>query len=151
MVAERCGGLPAGTSVLQALVPARNGDYIGQQKTVCQQLQRAQNARYNDTVTFLNQTIPELDRDMSLLAGQRNSSNSNGNVQASIENATRMQVTIEAAMKKFKARIDGYDAYMATLQDAQRQLTQMALQGERNPIGTLVKTGALKAALKTRD
>ena len=45
--------------------------------------------------------------------------------------------------------MNSYDAYIQSMQQAQKTLTQIALKGKQSsPLGTLVKTTALQGALE---
>lgn len=148
LVAERCGGSFSMSGVLQNMMPKREGDFIAQQRDICHRMQVTKNRQFNETVEFLNRSVPEMERDMRLLLIRRNSSNSNGNVDAATADATRVHAKLNSEIEAFKTSMQGYDYHITILSRAQSQLAEMALRGERNPLGTLVKTGALKAALE---
>lgn len=148
LVADRCGGAFSLSGALHNMMPTRSGDFIAQQRSICQQLQVTKNQQFNETVKFLNSSVPEMERDMRTLLSRRNSSNSNGNVDAATADATRIHAKLNSEIESFKASMQGYDHHIANLNRAQSQLAEMALKGERNPLGTLVKTSALKAALE---
>lgn len=148
LVKERCGGSFSLSGAIHNMVPTRSGDFIAQQRENCQRLQLVKNQQFNDTVEFLNRSVPEMEHDMRTLLKRRNSSNSNGNVDAATADAARIHAKLNSEIESFKAAMQGYDYHIATLNRAQAQLAEMALTGEHNAIGTLVKTSALKAALE---
>lgn len=148
LVAERCGGGFSLTAGLRAILPARSGDYVTQQRDICAQIQMIQNTKYNETVQFIQQTVPAMQADMQRVQDMRGQGNENGTVDASAEASLQLMANLETQMQTWSARMQSYDSFIVTLKDAQRQIAQMALKGERNPIGTLVKTSALKAALE---
>lgn len=151
MVDARCGGTFSLSNVLQAVVPVRTGNYVEQQRHICQQIQLTKNRQFNETVEFLTRTVPQMERDMSTLTDRRNGSNTEGNVNASIADAARVNAQLNVVLEGFKSQMQGYDNHLAVLNSAQTQLAEMALKGQRHPLGTLVKTGALKAALEVRN
>lgn len=151
LVTERCGGELSLSNVLQAVAPVREGDFIGQQRLICQHIQLTKNRQFNETVEFLTRTIPEMESDMAALLGRRNSSNAKGNVDNSIADSTRMNAQLNVELESFKSQMQGYENYLAVLKSTQAQLAEMALKGKRGALGTLVKTAALKAALEVRN
>lgn len=148
LVADRCGAGFSLSGVLQAITPRRDGDFISQQREICAQMQRIQNTKYNETVKFLRETVPAMEAQVKAVESMRGADNNNGTVDASAQAAMKTLADMESQMQSWSARMDSYDQYIGTLKETQRQIAQMALKGERNPIGTLVKTGALKAALE---
>lgn len=151
MVEERCGsGLSAG-SLLQAISPRRDDDYIQQQRRICQQVQQLQNIKYNETVQFLNKTVPQMQADLKRIEAMRAMDDSNGTVDATTNASATLSTNLEVQFQHWNARMKAYDGFIATLQETQRQLARMALKGESNPLGTVVKAAALQAALKAGD
>lgn len=148
LVADRCGGGVSLGAVLRALAPRRSDDIVRQQRDICIQLQRLQNTKYNETVELLTKTMPQIEAQTKAVAEMRARDNNNGTVDASAQAALQTLADMQKEMQEWNGRMDAYDGLAAALRDSQRQLAQMALKGERNPIGTVVKTAALKAALK---
>lgn len=148
LVADRCGAGLNPLGILRALTPVRSGDYISQQRENCAQIQRVRNQKYNDTVRFIKETMPAMEADMKRIENMRSQNNDNGTVDAAAEASMQLMANLETQMQSWNVRMQSYDELIVMLEQSQRQLAQMALKGERNPIGTVVKTGALKAALK---
>lgn len=148
LVADRCGGGISLGTVLHALAPKRSDDVVRQQRDICIQLQRLQNTKYNETVELLTKTMPQMEAQTKAVAAMRARDNDNGTVDASAQAALQTLADMQKEMQEWNGRMDAYDGLAAALRDSQRQLAQIALKGERNPIGTVVKTNALKAALK---
>lgn len=151
LVADRCGGGFSMTTALRAILPVRSGDYVTQQRENCAQIQRIRNAKYNETVRFLRDTVPAMQADMRRIESMRSQNNNNGTVDAAAEASMQVMANLETQMQAWNARMQSYDSFIVMLEDSQRQLARMALNGERNPIGTVVKTAALKAALRARN
>lgn len=148
LVAERCGGSFNPIGILRALSPVKTGDYVAQQRENCAQIQRIRNLKYNETVQFIKETVPAMEADMKRIEAMRSQNNDNGTVDASAEASMQLMANLETQMQAWNVRMQSYDGLVAMLEQSQKQLAQMALKGDRNPIGTVVKTGALKAALK---
>lgn len=148
LVADRCGGGLSLGNVLYALAPKRSDDLIQQQRAICVQLQRLQNTRYNETVELLAETMPKMEAQVKLVSDMRKRDNTNGTVDGSAQAALQTMADMQKEMQEWDSRMDAYDGLAAALKESQRQLAQMALKGDRNPIGTVVKTAALRAALK---
>lgn len=148
LVADRCGGGLSLGNVLLALAPKRTDDIVRQQRDICIQLQRLQNTKYNETVELLTKTMPQIEAQTRAVAEMRARDNNNGTVDASAQAALQTLADMQKEMQEWNGRMDAYDGLAAALRESQRQLAQIALKGERNPIGTVVKTAALKAALK---
>lgn len=148
LVADRCGGSFSLSGALYAIAPKRDGDYVAQQRSICAQIQRLQNIKYNETVRFLKLTVPAMEAQVKQVEEMRRTDNSNGTVDASTNAAVKTLADLESQMQSWSARMNSYDQYIGTLKETQRQIAQIALKGERNAVGTIVKTSALKAALE---
>lgn len=148
MVSERCGSGLGMRGVLHAISLNQKGDYIGQQRRICQQMQQLQNIKYNETVQFLRRTVPQMQADLKRIEAMRATDNSNGTVDGATNASATMQTSLEVQFQQWDARMKAYDGFIASLQESQRQLARMALKGESNPIGTVVKAAALQGALK---
>ena len=148
LVAERCGTGLNPLGILRALTPVRSGDFVAQQRENCAQIQRVRNQKYNDTVRFIKETLPAMEADMKRIENMRSQNNENGTVDAAAEASMQLMANLETQMQSWNVRMQSYDGLIMMIEQSQRQLAQMALKGERNPIGTVVKTSALKAALE---
>ncbi len=149
LVAERCGGGLSVANLLRAVAPDSSRDLVGQQRTICVQLQMIENRKFNETIEFLQTTIPQMQKQVKAVEAMRATDNSNGTVYASTEAATKTLADIESEMQAWSAQMKSYDLYIAALTNTQKQLSRMALIGRKDAIGTVVKTTALKAALET--
>lgn len=148
LVADRCGGGLSLANLLHAMSPRRDGDLVAQQRELCVRMQRLQNTRYNETVKLLAETLPRMEAQVRSIDAARKRDNDNGTVDASAQATLQTMADIQRDMQEWSSRMDAYDRFLDAARDAQKQLAQMALRGERNPIGTVVKTRALKAALE---
>jgi len=147
MVAERCGGLD-----MKALTQVFNidgaGDVYKQQRQICGNIQRAQNMKYNVTVRYMRDTIPELEKVLRQVEGERNGDNSKGNVDAIASKASQIENSLSLRYQNWQSQINTYDSYIETMTNTQKSLAQAALKGRQGVLGTFVKTAALKAALE---
>lgn len=148
LVADRCGNGLNPLGILRALSPVKTADVVMQQRGNCAQIQRIRNLKFNETVRFMKETVPAMEADMKRIQNMRAQDNTNGTVDAAAEASMQLMANLETQMQAWSVRMQSYDGLIAMLEDSQRQLAQMALRGERNPIGTIVKTSALKAALE---
>lgn len=151
MVAERCGSGLSAAGLLQAISPSRDGDYVQQQRRICQQVQQLQNIKYNETVQFLRETVPQMQADLKRIETMRATDDTNGTVDGTTNASTMFSTNLHVQFQQWDTRMKAYDGFIATLQETQRQLARMALKGESNPIGTVVKAAALRGALKAGD
>jgi len=148
MVAERCGGgfnLHNLTKVFQV---NQTGNIIEQQKQICASIQQVENAKFNYTVDFFNEYIPELQGELKQLESRRNSSNEQGNVAAADNDSLRVGNSADANFQAWQANIQAYDSYIAAMQNNQKLLARTAMKGKESLLGTLIKTTALKGALE---
>jgi len=149
MVAERCGGggfnLHNLTKVFQV---NPTGNIIEQQKQICASIQQIENAKFNYTVDFFNDYIPELQGELKQLESRRNFSNDQGNVAAADNDSLRVGNSADANFQAWQANIQAYDSYIAAMQNNQRLLARAAMKGKESLLGTLIKTTALKGALE---
>ena len=149
-VADRCGGFSI-SSLTKVFSLDGKGNIYEQQKQICANIQMMENMKYNATVEFLNKTAPEMEAELKGLDARRNSSNENGNVDASTNDAVRMTASMDGKFKVWETQINTYDAYIESMQGTQKILAQGALKGKSGMLGTFVKTAALKGALKIND
>ncbi|KAF1707045.1 hypothetical protein [Pseudoxanthomonas sacheonensis] len=151
MIADRCrgagGGLLSGLKNMLTLDP--NGDLMKQQQQICVNIQVMENRKYNETVEFLKKSMPELDQTLATLKSMRDSNNDQGNLTKVSYDAEALTADMNKSFAEWESRMNSYDAYIQSMQQAQKTLTQIALKGKQSsPLGTLVKTTALQGALE---
>lgn len=154
LVAERCNGGQGGfsfASLTQQFSLNPSGDLIQQQRQICANIQRMQNAKFNYTVDFFKDYAPKLQDELTQLGSQRNASNDQGNVAASDNDALRVSNDVDVKFQTWQATLHAYDSYIVSMEENQRVLAKVALKGREGPLGTLVKTATLKAALEVGD
>ena len=69
-------------------------------------------------------------------------------MEASQYDALTYANTFDTRYKGWQIKMKTYDEYIHAMQIQQMQLTELGLKGEISPLGTLVKTAALKSALQ---
>lgn len=149
-VAERCGiGSAFSISgIMSALNLNFSGDIGKQQKDICIAMQILENQRYNETVKIVRETMPDMMGILDKIKQIRLLTKKPGGVTESTDNTLQSMAQMESKFKVWENQIKTYDMQISSLQRQQQLLTQRALKGEKSPIGSLVKTGALKAALE---
>ncbi|RYY22150.1 MAG: hypothetical protein EOP62_23640 [Sphingomonadales bacterium] len=151
MVVERCGGGFSLASVVQGFSLNPNGNIVEQRKTICASIQIAQNRKYNETIAFVTETLPQLEAALKQTNERRDSSEDQGVTQASQYDAANYSNAFDTRYRAWEVNIRTYDTYIEAMEYKQRALTHMGLKGEENPLGAVVKTAALKAALEVGD
>ncbi|MCG8277017.1 MULTISPECIES: hypothetical protein [Stenotrophomonas] len=148
-VAERCGvsGLSLG-GIMSALNLNLAGDIGEQQKNICMAIQLLENRKYNETVTVVRDTMPQVQGILDKIKQIRLASRKAGTMPESSNNTLQSFAAMDKSFKAWESQIRTYDLQIGTLRNMQQILAGRALKGERNPIGTLVKTATLKAALE---
>lgn len=151
LIADRCKGASDGIlSELKSLLTLDpNGDFVKQQQSICVNIQVMENRKYNETVDFLKSSMPELEQTLATLKNMRDSSNDQGNLTKVSYDAEALTADMNKSFAEWESRMNSYDAYIQSMQQAQKTLTQIALKGKQSsPLGTLVKTAALQGALE---
>lgn len=150
MVAELCGGGVdfSVAGLLSAFTINPEGNILEQQRDVCRRIQVAKNRKYNATVKFMKELKPQLDSELKQLEARRNASQAKGNVDASVSDAVAFDNKLKVQFEAWEMQMKGYDAYIASMEDDNRTLAQIALQGKKTDIRReLIRTIALKKAL----
>lgn len=151
MVAELCrtsGGFSA-TSLLKKFVLDTSGDLYAQQQQLCVNIQMMENRKRNETVEFLEQTIPSINSTLNEIMGWRFGGDGNlaGTMSAVDSDSLRTANDIAKLQQEWEARMRSYEAYEESMKANQRVLARVALKGKPGVISQLVKTAALKGAL----
>lgn len=151
MVRDRCG---QGGSVLNQLLGSfslnPNGDIAAQQAQLCATIVTIETYQYNESVDFINVTMPQFQADLKKVEDARNSNTDKSGVTGGLT------VDVDKIMGEYESKFDGwqtrigiYDKSIQGLRAQQRALTQIALTGSRNSgvVGQVGKTLILKQAL----
>ena len=155
LVEQACG--PKDGSAMEQLfsyfVFNPTGDWKAQQRQICVNIRMMQNRKYNDSVTFINQTIPQMDQLMAVINKARAASNLAGSVTAVDSDSLRTANELAVQSQSWQARMKAYDAYIEVMEANQRVVAQAALKGDPSGMklaSDLVKTASLKAALSIK-
>ncbi len=148
-VAEKCGGdsMISMSGLMAVLNMSPGGDIGAQQRAICSYIQVLENKKYNETVEVVQMSMPAMEQMLQQLRRIRNAFKNEGALQEDISNNTATAVELDKAFKKWETTVKVYDQQILALQGRQKNLAERALRGERNPIGSVIKAGALKAAL----
>jgi hypothetical protein len=151
MVEETCHANAAGLNLKSLLSGFRldpKGDFVAQQRAICTLRQVARNQKFNETIDFLTRIRDETQSELNTMATRQDGG---GETQAAMQTATADAVATDARLnavyENYSSKVQMYDSQIVALDDMQKTLASMALKGENNPIGTMVKTATLKAAL----
>lgn len=145
-VQSKCG---AGFSLSNLASRLTSGsDIVQKQREICGRIQVAQNRKFNATVRFMREIAPQLDRKLAEIRSRRNSSNDEGNIAAVAVDAQNFNNWMSAEFQSWDMQVKMYDNYIATLQETQKTLAEVALKGDKSrtpgsPVATDVIRGAL--------
>lgn len=135
------------TSSLASLVNP-DADVLGQQKTICANIVRTQNRKYNDTVLYLQSLRKQTDSFLQITAMRITEiGNSPGNTQGLTQETARYSASMELAKTKWDSSMQQYDVQLNLLRQQQTVLARRALNGQNSVWGQVVNTVALKIAL----
>lgn len=149
LVAEKCGGNLdfSLSSMISTFVLDLDGDIKSQQQKVCASIQMMQNRKFNDSVNFMNETLPSMTESLLRVLSIRLVSNDQGQVQGADSESLRLANDLAVQSQAWQARMQAYDAYISTMTQNQNILATKALKGKNSLVSNLVKTAALKTAL----
>ncbi|TFZ44603.1 hypothetical protein E5C33_13150 [Stenotrophomonas maltophilia] len=148
-VAERCGlGVIGGIGdLLSAMKLNPKGDIAAQQKQICAAIQMIENKKYNETITVVQQTLPQMRSVLDKIKNIRDLTSTEGGMTETMANAQVSDSYMNAGFASWETQIKMYDRQISALESQQQFLTERALKGTRSPLGTVVKAAALKGAL----
>lgn len=151
VVRDRCG---QGGSVMSRLLGSfsinPDGDIAGQQAQLCSAITTLETHRYNESVGFINDTLPKLQADLKKINSARNSNKDKSGVAGGLEvDVNTIMAKYNGELKGWEAQIGLYDKSIEGLKAQQRLLSHIALTGSRNGgvVGQVGKTLILKQAL----
>lgn len=136
------------TGLLRQIAPKMDGNIVEEQKSICQRMVLAENAKYNESVRMLK-TLIQRNQQFQLIEAQRDDANSSQGALAANDNeAQRFMVRTTMDLDYWQARMKAYNDYIESLKWDQSRLAKRALQGNRGSLmGQVVQAAALKAAL----
>ncbi|WP_133500384.1 hypothetical protein [Cognatilysobacter terrigena] len=154
-VMEKCGGTGGFSfslsSLTSTLAPDFTSDIVSSQKKICAQIQMLENQKYNLTVRYYKEVAPSLEQDLKEIEARRKENNDQGTLQAVAEASERLQNQQTISGDALDKQVKACDQLIANLTEMQKNLARQALLGKPNsPLGGLVKTATLEAALKAK-
>ncbi|UPG86397.1 hypothetical protein L2Y94_03285 [Luteibacter aegosomatis] len=133
---------------LNKLVPDLKGGVLEQQHTLCVEIVRSRNAKYNDTVRYLDFMALKA-REMAAIQAKlvAKVGESSGNTAGLTQQLSEYGKTVATARANWQASQQQFETYITRLLKRQSALSRRALNGAPDAFGTIVNTVALKAAL----
>ncbi|MEI2455535.1 MULTISPECIES: DUF4141 domain-containing protein [Lysobacter] len=148
-ITDRCstggGGLLGSLASVFKLNP--NGDLAEQQKQICANIVTAKVDKYNYTVRFATQTLPQIEKQIKDLESQRKQNNKQGNLETVANDSTRLANSMSASFQIYQGQMQAYDNYVLQMEDEQRELVKTAMKGRNDILGSVFKGVALDKAL----
>lgn len=123
------------------------------QKTICAMRVTMQNRKYNESVQFMNETMPSIQNTMKeLIARIKGKGETPGAQDQHQTDTPAIDADTQKKIDEFRSRQQQYDALIAALNDRQAILAQQLMRGKSKGItgeviGVVVQSGALEAAL----
>lgn len=157
LVKEKCGrdALSTGWKQLAGNIAFGSGaDWKKRQHELCVSIQRMDNRKFNETLFFLEETMDQVRSEMDRnLESRESSDNTSGGAQAAQGDTARLGNQLNAMAQTWTARMQAYDASIASLKEQQRVLAKAALRGDpvKRAVGDVVQVAVLKKALKIKD
>lgn len=148
-VAERCGAgsIMSVSGLASALNLAPGGDIVAKQRNICAAIQILENRKYNETIEVVQKSLPEMRTVLDEIKKIRVESKKEGTMAEATANAAVSDAYMQADFKAWSGQMEMYDKQISALTAQQQILTRMTLKGAPSPLGTMVKTAALKGAL----
>ncbi|MEA9755516.1 hypothetical protein [Xanthomonas campestris] len=160
MVKERCGGEAPNVfsiSGLKEIITSKveetlNSEGIDkQQKKTCAYIQMLKNKRYNDSIDFIEKTMPAFQLELDRIVARGRGNNTPGQVSARMFELKALSNAMDIQMSTWTSRNQAYETYIVLMEDKQKSLATQALRGKEVLLGTVVKNLALRAALKNEQ
>lgn len=130
-------------AVLSLFRPDPNQEILDQQLEICRRIVHAENAKYNETVRYLN-SLSRRQRDIASLDQRRAAVGKEpGKLQALSYDVERYQQSAKMDLDNWQATIVAYDSYIDQLNKYQQRLATRALRGKQPDVVTAVVQGAL--------
>lgn len=148
-VAERCGtgSILSVSGLMGALNLSPGGDIAAQQRNICAAIQMLENRKYNETVEVVQKTIPDMRKTLDKIKQIRMLFSTEGSMSETMANIAVSDAYMTRDFTAWEMQVEMYDKQIRALTSQQQTLTRMTLKGAPSPLGTVVKTATLKAAL----
>ncbi|MGJ7904328.1 hypothetical protein [Lysobacter sp. 1R34A] len=152
VVEQRCRQPSGGGSILGNLMSrvglSLDGDLSEQQMQICVNIESAKVEKFNYTVRFSRDTVPEMQRLLGQVQSQRGTSSDQGNVDGVNSESMRLANDLDIKYQMYQAQMAIYDAYIVAMVDKQNTLAKRGLKGKQSIIGTVLSTGLMAGALQ---
>jgi len=157
-VASACnikGGLSGLFSVANLGKALGVGENSGleEQKTICAMRVTMQNRKYNESVDFMNETMPKIQDTMKKLMGTISGMGETPGAQDQHQTDTpAIDADTQKKIEEFRSRQQQYDSLISALNERQKLLAQQLMRGGSKTlagevVGVVVQSAALEAAL----
>ena len=139
-------------SISSMFTPNSDDEILGQQLEICRRIVRAENLKYNETISFLN-NLRERQGDLRRLDSRRTSvGNEQGRLQAINYDIQRYQQNSKMDLDNWQAMMTAYDSYIGQLNKYQQRLANRALRGKQPDVfSTIVQGAVLKEVLREKQ
>lgn len=125
-----------------------DGDLSEQQMQICVNIESAKVEKFNYTVRFSRDTVPEMQRLLGQVQRQRGTSSDQGNVEGVDSESMRLANDLDIKYQMYQAQMAIYDAYIVAMVDKQNTLAKRGLKGQQTLIGSAISTAAMAGALQ---
>lgn len=125
-----------------------DGDLSEQQMQICVNIESAKVEKFNYTVRFSRDTVPEMQRLLGQVQSQRRTSSDQGNVEGVDSESMRLANDLDIKYQMYQAQMAIYDAYIVAMVDKQNTLAKRGLKGQQTLIGSAISTAAMAGALQ---
>lgn len=130
--------------------PRLEAEIVEQQRTVCQLIQMAQNAKYNEIVRVMNNLETRSAEVRGLSTGRQGVGTSEGKLEANSNDVSRFLANMTVDIQYSETAIRAYDNLIDSLSADQELLARQALNGKKPTVlGTVSQGVTLKVALET--
>ncbi|WP_140393492.1 hypothetical protein [Xanthomonas retroflexus] len=152
MVAETCGGSGMDfslTGLLGAVGLTGDQDLKKRQQQICVNIRMMENRKYNESIDFLNDTVPSMEQALADIFKERTRNNDQGTVQGADSESLRTANDLAVATQKWEGQMRSYDAYIEVLKVNQKLIGKTALKGDPATrfVRDVAKTAILAGAL----
>ncbi|EMR4108341.1 TPA: hypothetical protein QEL08_001036 [Stenotrophomonas maltophilia] len=152
MVAETCGGSGMNFSLsglMATLGLSGDEDLKKRQQQICVNIRMMENRKYNESIDFLNDTVPSMQNALVDIFNARTRNNDQGTVQGADSESLRTANDLAVAAQKWQGRMESYDAYIEVMKTNQKLIAKTALKGDPTTrfVRDISKTAILAGAL----
>ena len=127
------------------------GPVVQNAQRLCVMTTKLKVKMYNESIEKANRLQvydSGLKKVVNLISSLTGSSNSNGNTQRLILEATQSDAQLKVEMENYAANMEAYTTLLRTLENQQSILAKASLKGKASPLGTVIQAGALAAAFR---